>query len=61
MHAGRALISSRFAVTTFPPNTGHFSNTAESMPGTAKSMPKSGLPVTMAGLSTLGMGWPMIR
>ena len=47
---GSALISSRFALTTLPPNTGHFSNTAYSMPGSVKSMPKSGLPVTIVGV-----------
>ena len=45
---------------TFPPNTGHFSNTAYNMPGRVKSMPNSGFPVTMAALSTPAVGWPMI-
>ena len=57
---GSALISSRLALATLPPNTGHFSNTAYSIPGTVTSMPKSGLPVTIAGLSTPAIGLPMI-
>ena len=57
---GIALISSRLALTTLPPNTGHFSNTACSMPGTVTSMPKIGLPVTIAGPSTFRVGLPMI-
>jgi len=38
----------RIAPTTFPPKTGHFSNTAYSMPGMETSMPYIGLPVTIA-------------
>ena len=57
---GMALISSRLALTTLPMNTGHFSNTAYSMPGIVKSMLKIGLPVTIARLSTPGIGLPMI-
>src|SRR6202011_4859236 len=53
-----ALISSVFAVTTLPAKTGHFSKTAESMPGVVKSMPKRGLPVRIAGLSRPGGGLP---
>ena len=48
------------ALTTLPPNTGHFSKMAYCIPGTVTSMPKSGLPVTMAWLSTPGMGVPMM-
>ncbi len=58
---GSALISSRFAAATFPPNTGHFSKTAYSMPGSVKSMLKIGWPVTMARVSTPGVGLPMMR
>jgi hypothetical protein len=36
---GSFLISSTFAVLTFAPNTGDFSNTAYSMPGTVTSIP----------------------
>ena len=44
-HAGHRLdLRRRFALTTLPPYTGHFSYTAYSMPGTVKSMPKIGLP-----------------
>src|SRR5713226_2792856 len=57
---GMALISSTFALTTRPANTGHFWNTAESMPGIVKSMPKIGLPVKIAALSTPGVDLPMI-
>ena len=60
-HAGQRLDSRRGSRTsTLPPNTGHFSKTAYSMPGTLTSMPKSGLPVTIAGLSTPAIGLPMI-
>ena len=44
---GSALISSRFALATLAPNTGAFSYTAHSMPGSVKSMLNTGLPVTM--------------
>ena len=57
---GMALIASRLALATLPPNTGHFSNTAYSMPGSVKSMLKIGLPVTIAVLSTPRVGLPMI-
>lgn len=39
---GRARTTSRFALATLPPKTGHFSNTAHSMPGSVKSMLKMG-------------------
>ena len=44
----------------FPPNTGHFSNTAKSVPCGSRSMLNDGLPVTMAALSTPLIGLPMI-
>jgi len=57
---GDALTASRLALFTLPPWTRHFSNTAYFMPGTVTSMPKSGSPVTIFGLSTPGISWPMI-
>ena len=57
---GSALMASTLALATLPPNTGHFWNTAYSMPGTVTSMPNSGCPVTIFALSTPGIGWPMI-
>ena len=57
---GSAFSASTLALVTLPPNTGHFWNTAYSMPGTVTSMPNSGWPVTIFALSTPGMGWPMI-
>ena len=52
-------MTSVLALTTLPPNTGHFSNIAYFMPGT-ETMPNSGLPVTMSGLSTPDFQVPMI-
>lgn len=49
---------SKLALATLPPNTGHFSNTAHFIPGTITSMPKSGLPVMIALLSTPWMRLP---
>ena len=40
------------ALTTLPPNTGHLVYVAYSIPGSCTSMPKSGAPVTIFGLST---------
>ena len=57
---GCALITSRFALATLPPNTGHFSKTAYSIPGMVKSIEKIGLPVAIAFTSTPGVGLPMI-
>ena len=57
---GMRRISSRFADFTLPANTGHFRKVAYFIPGTVTSMPKMGLPVTMARLSTPGIGVPMI-
>ena len=48
------------ALTSLPPNTGHFSKIAYFMPGTVTSMPNSGLPSTTSGLSTPGTDVPMI-
>jgi hypothetical protein len=36
---GIALIASRFALTTLPPNTGHFAKVAYNMPGNVTSIP----------------------
>ena len=58
---GSALISSRFALTTLPPYTGHFTNIAASMPGAVTSIPKSGFPVTILWMSGLAVFLPMIR
>ena len=49
---GIDLIWSTLELATLPPNTGHFSNTAYNMPGTTKSIPNMGLPVTMDAIST---------
>ena len=57
---GSCFTSSRLALTALPPNTGHFSNTANSMPAGSTSMLNDGLPVTMARLSTPLIGLPMI-
>ena len=57
---GSALISSRFALATLPPKTGHFSKTADSMPGSVKSIANTGWPVTIFRLSTPGTFVPMI-
>ena len=57
---GSFLISSRLALTTFPPKTSHFTSTAWSMFGKATSMLKIGRPVTMSRLSTLRIRLPMI-
>ena len=57
---GSFLISSRLALTTFPPKTSHFTSTAWSMFGNATSMLKIGRPVTMSRLSTLRIRVPMI-
>ena len=53
-------MTSRFARTTLPPKTGHFSYTAYNIPGRVTSMPKSGAPVTMARLSTPEVDRPMM-
>ena len=55
---GMARIASRLARSALPPNTGHLAYTAYSMPGTCTSMPNSGLPLTMAALSTPPMRLP---
>ena len=57
---GSFRISSTLAETTLPPNTGHFSITAWSMPGSVKSMLNTGFPVTMAGTSAPILDWPMM-
>ena len=57
---GSALISSRFALATAAPNTGAFSYTAHSMPGSVKSMLNTGLPVTTFSVSTPFIGLPMM-
>ena len=57
---GSRFTSSRLALTALPPNTGHLSKTANSVPGGSTSMLKDGLPVTMAALSTPLIGLPMI-
>jgi hypothetical protein len=57
---GSRFTSSRLALTAVPPNTGHFSNTAKSVPGGSTSMLNDGWPVTMAALSTPLIGLPMI-
>src|SRR3954466_531435 len=57
---GSFLISSRLALTAVPPKTGHFSNTADNMPGKARSMLYTGFPVVIAIPSTPGRGLPMI-
>ena len=57
---GSFLISSRLALTALPPNTGHFSKTACSIPGGFTSTLNTGLPVTICKLSTPGSGLPMI-
>ena len=57
---GSRFTSSRLALTALPPNTGHFSNTADSIPGGSTSMLNIGLPVTMSALSTPLIGLPMI-
>ena len=57
---GSFLISSRLALTTFPPKTSHFTSTAWSMLGNATSMLKTGRPVTMSRLSTPRIRLPMI-
>ena len=49
------------ALTTLPPNTGDFSNTAYFIPGSFTSMPKSFFPVTMLALSTWGTRVPTMR
>ena len=58
---GSALIWSMFALFTLPANTGAFSMAAYNIPGSSISMPKSGLPVTRAWVSTPGCEWPMMR
>ena len=57
---GSRFTTSRFALTALPPNTGHFSKTAKSVPGGSRSMLNEGLPVTIAALSTPLIGLPMI-
>ena len=57
---GSFLISSRLALTAFPPNTSHFTSTACSMLGNATSMLNTGRPVTMSRLSTPRIRLPMI-
>ena len=57
---GSFLISSRLALTTFPPKTSHFTSTAWSMLGNETSMLNAGRPVTMSRLSTPRIRLPMI-
>ena len=57
---GSARTASRLADLNVPPNAGQVSSTAWSMPGSLTSMPNSGLPATMAGVSTPPTDCPMI-
>jgi hypothetical protein len=43
------------------PTTGAILTAAYSMPGTRASMPNSALPLTLAGVSRRGTGWPIRR
>jgi hypothetical protein len=44
-----------------PPNAGHLTSAAWSMPGRCVSIPNSGVPLTILGVSTPCIGWPMMR
>ena len=53
------LILSSATVTSLPRNTGHCAIAAYAMPGSCTSIPKSGLPLTLSGMSRRRAGLPM--
>jgi len=56
------MASASVASTAFslPPNTGHCAIDACSMPGRTTSVPNTGLPSTLSGMSSRGNGLPAI-
>src|SRR5712692_3980651 len=53
------LILSPATVASLPRNTGHCAIAAYAMPGCCTSIPKSGLPLTLSGMSSRRAGLPM--
>ena len=59
MRPRKPLILSSATVTSLPRNTGHCAIAAYAMPGSCTSIPKSGLPLTLSGMSRRRAGLPM--